>query len=177
MKKILVLTLAAIIMLSASCSFGTKPADKEIVNVNKETEDNIKDATSKVTLYYTDKDASYLCAEVREVPADKADDASFVVNELLKGTDNKELVNVIPKGTRVNSVAVEDGLCTLDLSADFISSQGTANEQMSIYSVVNTLCLLDSVDSVRFLIDGKAVMIFGSYIFDEPFTEDNTIVR
>jgi len=101
----------------------------------------------------------------------------FVLNELIGGTLNSELVNVIPPQTKVNSATCENGICTVDLSADFISKNGTASEQMAIYSVVNTLCSMDGIDKVQFIIDGKKIMIFGSYIFDQPFEADMSIVK
>ena len=175
MKKIIVFLIAVSMLFAVSCNLrgGNKPQipqndDEEIVNTPQK---------DKIILYYTDSDASGLYAEVREVDSSKSEDAAFIAEELLKGSLNAELINAIPEGTKLNSCTVEDGLCTVDLSAEFISKNGTANEQLSIYSVVNTLCLLDSVSEVKFLIDGKEVMIYGSYIFDEPFSADSTIIK
>ena len=172
MKKILALALVLVMLSATSCTLLKKEVK------TKENPVKTPENTSKeVVLYYSNKDASGLFADKIVVPADKADDALFIAEELLKGPQNEELINVIPEGTKVNSCVVSDGLCTLDLSREFISKQGTANEQMAIYSVVNTLCALDSVDEVEFLIDGESVMIFGSYIFDEPFSADDTMIR
>lgn len=176
MKKIIVFLIAVSMLFAVSCNLRgvnkpkipQKDDGQEVVNTP---------AKDKITLYYTDSDASGLYAEVREVDSSKSEDAAFIAEELLKGSTNKELINAIPEGTRLNSCTVKDGLCTVDLSAEFISKNGTANEHLSIYSVVNTLCLLDSVSEVRFLIDGKEVMIYGSYIFDEPFSADSTIIK
>ncbi len=168
MKRFIVLFSAVCLLFVSSCT-PKKPVTKEI-NTQTPQKQVVKEATKDITLYYADKDAADLYSEIRTVPADKADDAYFVLEELLKGTSLENLTNSIPKGTKVNSCTVENGLCTLDLSADFISKQGTANEQMAIYSVVNTLCCLDGIDEVQFLIDGQKVKIFGSYIFDEPFS-------
>ena len=171
MKKIIVLFSAVCLLFASSCTPKKKPVTQEI-NPPTPQKQVVEDTTMDITLYYADKDAASLCAETRTVPSDKANDASFVISELLKGTSQDNLTNSIPMGTRVNSCTVENGLCTLDLSAEFISKQGTANEKMAIYSVVNTLCCLDGVDEVQFLIDGQKVKIFGSYIFDEPFSPE-----
>ncbi len=170
MKKIIVLFSAVCLLFASSCT-PKKPVTQEI-NPPIPQKQVVEQTTKDITLYYADKDAASLCAETRTVPSDKANDASFVIGELLKGTSQDNLTNSIPEGTKINSCTVENGLCTLDLSAEFISKQGTANEKMAIYSVVNTLCLLDGIDEVQFLIDGQKVKIFGSYIFDEPFSPD-----
>ena len=176
MKRIIVLILTFCMIFAVSCGnkSANKPQTPEKPQEPKPIEEN---ATESITLYYTDSDASGLYAEERKVDSSKAKDATTIVEELLKGTASDEYVNVIPAGTKLNSCNVQEGLCTLDLSSQFISKNGTANEQLSIYSVVNTLCLLDDIEEVKFLIDGKEVMIYGSYIFSEPFGPDTTIVK
>ena len=176
MKRIIVLLLAFCMIFAVSC--GSKSTDKPQAPEKPQEPKPIEEpATESITLYYTDSGASGLYAEERKIDASKAKDAATVAQELLKGTTSDRLVSVIPEGTKLNSCTVQDGICTLDLSSQFISNSGTANEQLSIYSVVNTLCLLDDVEEVKFLIDGKEVTIYGSYIFSEPFEPDTTIVK
>ncbi len=170
MKKLLVFALVIALGFVTACQ--NKNTDTTY-NPPKEVENH----TEEITLYYASTDAAYLVTEVMEVPSDKAEDPSYVLGKLLDGPSEDGLVNAITKGTNINSVKTEDGLCTVDLSAEFIEKSGTANERMAIYSVVNTLCGLDGVDKVQFLIDGKKIMIFGSYIFDEPFEADKSIVK
>lgn len=179
MKKLLVFALVLVMTLSSSCSFGggdtvdtvnNPPAhDREVVSNTGDKEN--------IILYYADKDATGLFAEVREVSSEESEDALFVAQLLFDGPKSDKHVKVIPGDTTINSCTVEEGVCTLDLSGEFISNHGTANEQLSIYSIVNTLCLLECVEEVEFLIDGEKVMIFGSYIFDEPFAADNEIIK
>lgn len=170
MKKLLVTIL--VIMLAFTTACENKDSDITSVPSGQEVED-----TKEISLYYSRADAEYLVKETEQVSAKNADDASYVLEKLLSGPSDDELVNAITKGTRINSVKTQDGLCTVDLSAEFIEKSGTANERMAIYSVVNTLCGLEEIDKVQFLIDGKKIMIFGSYIFDEPFEADISIVK
>ena len=85
--------------------------------------------------------------------------------------------SVIPNDTELNSCTVAGGVCTVDVSEEFVSRKGSANEQMIIYSVVNTLCRMDGIEKVKFLVDGKDVEFFGSYVFDEPFAEDTNLIK
>lgn len=170
MKKLLVLALVIALGFVTACE--NKNTD---TTYNPPKEENIK--TEEITLYYASTDAEYLVTESHKVPKDKADDASYVMEKLLAGPVSDGLVNAIAKDTKINSVKVENGICTVDLSGEFIEKSGTANERMAIYSVVNTMCGLDGADKVQFLIDGKKIMIFGSYIFDEPFEADISIVK
>ncbi len=168
MKKLLVIALVIALGFVTACE--NKNTDTTY-NPPKEVNN------AEITLYYASNDAAYLVAESSEAPSDKAEDPSYVLGKLFEGPSDDVLVNAITKGTKVNSVNTEDGLCTVDLSAEFIEKSGTANERMAIYSVVNTLCGLDGIDKDQFLIDGKKIMIFGSYIFDEPFEADESIIK
>lgn len=176
MKKFLALTLAFLLVFLGGCTEKTNNS-REITNHKTGEIEEVRQEEAEITLYYADKAATFLVPEVRSAEAKDASDSSFVLSELISGTENDELVNVIPAGTKVNSVTNEDGTCTVDLSPEFISEAGTATVQMTIYSVVNTLCAMEGTDKVQFLIDGEKVMIFGSYIFDEPFEADMSIVK
>ena len=100
---------------------------------------------------------------------------SHVYDDFIKGAKSDENVSLIPDGTRVIGANTEDGVCTVNLSSEFINNAngGSAADTMCVYSIVNSLAELDNVQSVQFLIDGEKVEIFGSFIFDEPF-EPNT---
>ncbi len=176
MKRFFIFTMVLCILMLPAC---TKNASKheEVSNHKSGQLEEVEAKNVDVTLYYADSEASKLCPEVRRFSLSEASDPKAILQELFKGTEKEGLVNTIPPETVVNSCSTQDGVCTVDLSADFVSKRGTAYEQMSIYSVVNTLCLLDGIDEVQFLIDGEKQMIFGNYIFDEPFTADQTITE
>ena len=64
----------------------------------------------------------------------------------------------LPKGTTLLSATVSaDGVANLDLSSEFQKNfgGGSASEQMTMYSIVNTLTTLPNVKSVQFLLNGK----------------------
>jgi len=64
----------------------------------------------------------------------------------------------LPKGTTLLSATVSaDGVATLDLSSEFQKNfgGGSAGEQMTMYSIVDTLTTLPNVKSVQFLLNGK----------------------
>lgn len=178
MKKLcLVLTLVFVLMLT-SCSLGkdtptkTPSNDKEVVSQEKE------EMLYEYVLYYPDSQAQTLNPVVKKAIKEKVTDAEFVLTELLKvkGSEDGKYLSVIAPDTRLNSCSVKDGICTVDFNKAFLNIKGTATQKMAVYSVVNTLCNMDSVESVQFLIDGEKVEIFGGYIFDEPFEADLSII-
>jgi len=179
MKKLIVLFLVISMLFCVACT--KKEPVKDNSNTSGQTTDNndkpeVKE-TSKIVLYFADSQGMGLCGEEREILADDAKNPEAVVKELIKGTENTELESVIPQTTKVLSCTLKDSMCTLDLSKDFIEIQGTASQEMAMYSVVNTLCGIDGVDKVKFLIEGEEVPLFGNYDFASPFEADMTFVK
>ena len=178
MKKIISVILLVFVLMLSSCSLDkdtstkTPSNDKEVVS--QENEEKLYE----YVLYYPDSQAQNLYPVVRKAIKDKVTDEKFILKELLKGkgSDDGKYFTVIPTDTTINSCKEEDGICTVDLSKEFLNIKGTATQKMALYSVVNTLCNMDKVNSVQFLIDGKKVEIFGGYIFDEPFELDSSII-
>ncbi len=178
MKKIISVIMLVFVLMLSSCSLDkdtstkTPSNDKEVVS--QENEEKLYE----YVLYYPDSQAQNLYPVVRKAIKDKVTDEKFILKELLKGkgSDDGKYFTVIPTDTTINSCKEEDGICTVDLSKEFLNIKGTATQKMALYSVVNTLCNMDKVNSVQFLIDGKKVEIFGGYIFDEPFESDSSII-
>ncbi len=79
---------------------------------------------------------------------------------LLAGTDAIEadigMSSLIPVGTRVLGIAIDDTTATVDLSGEFENSiGGTLAESMQIAQVVFTVTQFDGIDRVKFHIDGQ----------------------
>ena len=133
--------------------------------------------TTTIKLYFTTSDAMALKSESRNV--DTQDTISIeksIMNELMKGPASPELINVIPSGTKLLNIETKDGVCYVNLSSDFISKFSGGTGMFSVYSIVNSLCSLESVSSVQILIEGEKGAEFGNYVFDEPIGSNMSIV-
>ncbi len=140
----------------------------------EDTAEVVYDETKEKTiiLYYPDKNAISIFADERKVSETDAKDPEFVLKQLVLGTQNPKLENIIPSSTVINSCKVSDSVCVVDVSRDFIEIEGSAAQEMAIYSVVNTLCSLDGINSVEFLVEGEKHPLFGNYDFSSPFEAD-----
>lgn len=87
------------------------------------------------------------------------------LQELLAGPTDQEisfgLSTEIPPGTRLNDLAIADGVATVDLSADFAAGGGSFSMQARVAQVVFTLTQFSSVRAVRFRLDGQPVSAIG----------------
>ncbi len=114
----------------------------------------------EVTLYfagYTETDF-YLEPETRKI-TDNEDLYKKILEELVKGPDSKELYPTLPSSTKVNSVAVEDGLAIVDLSKEVITDtteipHSSTTETLAIFSIVNSLTEFEDIEKVKITING-----------------------
>ncbi len=100
----------------------------------------------------------------RTVPATTMP-ATAAMTLLLEGPDARErtagLTTAVPVGTRLNGVAVADGVARVDLGERFATGGGSASMQARVAQVVYTLTQFPTVRAVRFLIDGRPVTSLG----------------
>ncbi len=133
-----------------------------------------------VTIYFPDKDAEYLVPEEREIEAQTSlSTERLILSELIKGPQSGSLVQVIPADTKVISVETKDGVCFVNLAGDFIEKVpgGSASTNMALFSIVNSLTELDTIDSVQILIDGKTGAEFGNYVLDAPLEKNKALIK
>jgi len=95
----------------------------------------------------------------RSVP--KQAPARGAMLELLEGPQGTSLSTAIPAATTLNSVHIEDGVATVDLSKAFESGGGSLSMQERVAQVVYTLTQFSSAHLVRFQIEGKLVTALG----------------
>lgn len=131
------------------------------------------------TLYFPDKGLSCLVGEEREVSLVDNSVEKTIVLELVKGPHSDELMSTIPVETKVLSVETKDGICFVNLSAEFITkhSQGTTAEAFTIYSIVNSLTEIAGVDSVQFLVEGKKAEVIRHMLLDSPYKRSEEYIR
>lgn len=132
-----------------------------------------------LTLYFGNSNADKVVAEQREAIVNEGDSVERVIFlELMKGPESKELHPVIPEGTKLLSAVTEDGICTLDLSKEFVDNHpgGTAGESMTLNSIVNSLTELNTVKQVQFLIEGEKREVYTHAEFDKPFSRNTDMI-
>ncbi len=131
-----------------------------------------------VRLYFADKEAGKLVAEARKVTLSAKESVEMrILKELIKGPEKKILVKTIPEETKILSVETKEGVCFVNLSQEFISRHigGSNSEMLTVYSIVNSLTQLENVDKVQFLIEGQKTEVYIQMIFNEPFTQNDSI--
>ncbi|MCX7709365.1 MAG: GerMN domain-containing protein [Clostridia bacterium] len=133
-----------------------------------------------LTLYFGNSNADAVAAEKREVTVNKGDSLEKIVfEELKKGPKQAGHHPVIPTGTVLLSAATKDGVCTLNLSQQFVDNHkgGSAGESMTVYSIVDSLTEIPGVKKVQFLINGKKLSVYLHMSFDAPIERNEEIIQ
>lgn len=143
-------------------------------------EGKAENTKAKVVLYFANDMGDGLTAENREVlVATAATVEKAIVEELIKGPQNAGSIGIIPTETKVISVETKNNVCFVNLSKDFVNKYqgGTAGETLTVYSIVNSLTELGTVDSVQFLIEGEKRDEFVHMVINEPITRDASLIK
>lgn len=140
------------------------------------------DATEQgeyVRLYFSDSQAEKLVPENRYVTVVENNLEKTIVLELIKGPTDGDAIRTVPSETKVLSVETQEGICFVNLSADFVTkaSGGSTAEQMTVFSIVNSLTELDEVEQVQFLVEGKKLDVYKHMAFDQPFTRNESMME
>jgi spore germination protein GerM len=101
------------------------------------------------------------------------------IEELLGGPAPEEeaagLHSEIPEGTVLNSLNIENGIATVDLSSEFDDGGGSLTMFARLAQVVYTLTQFPTVEGVRFELDGEPVDVFSGegIVLEEPQTRED----
>lgn len=137
------------------------------------------DTDQTFTLYFPSENRRYVIPELREATLSENETAeAYLLRELMAGPQSEGTVAAVPEGTILLNVSTSGGVCTVDLSSEFYKNAfaGDYGLYTEIYSIVDTLTGLDTVDSVRFLRDGSAIGGSGIMLLGDPITRDTRVI-
>lgn len=157
----------------------TPPEVETGVPVEPETE--FQGETTTVTLWFSGPQGQYLVKEERVIPKVEGI-ARATINELIQGPHpESNLLPTIPLGTILRDINIkEDGLCIVDFSSELIDNHlgGSAAEQLTVHSIVNTLTQFPTVDRVQFLVEGQYVdTIAGHVDISQAMARNEDIIK
>ena len=97
-----------------------------------------------------------------------------LMEELLLGPSDSSLLSALPKDSVLLSVYTQDGLCSVSFAEGFLTADGLSYEQarLAVYSIVNSLTGLSTVDTVQILIEGKIVLQICGVDISHPLTKN-----
>ncbi|MDO4976393.1 MAG: GerMN domain-containing protein [Eubacteriales bacterium] len=115
----------------------------------------VYDSLQTVTLYYSNLEGNGLVEVEKDLHAkDNESMESAVINALREnGVEGSK--SPISENLVINRISVFQNTCYLDLSSDIITGINGVDDEIKIYSIVNSLISLERVSQVQFSVDGE----------------------
>lgn len=86
--------------------------------------------------------------------------------------------DVVPIGTKVLGLKIENGIAYADFSKEITKrGQGSYQEMMLTYAIVNTLTEFPEVKKVQILVEGKKILSFNGHMdLEDPIGRNTTLL-
>ena len=129
--------------------------------------------TVDLTLYFASDDGKKFSEEMRNVTY-RADTLleQVAVEQLIAGPRNGGRA-VLPPETKILSVSVNENICYLNFSKEFLNPVSGGSPDVSIYALVDTLTGLKTVQRVRISVEGSQTVLFRDTVSLDALFEQN----
>ena len=112
---------------------------------------------TKLVLYFANNETGELETEIKVVDANTLikNPEKQIMELLIKGPQSSDLKKLIPDGTILHDIKIENSCAIINVSNEFLNYQNEEEKLKIINSIVNTLTNLKEIESVKFLINGE----------------------
>ena len=175
-RTFLPLTGADTLILTADGAFlnGDTSLTVTLADLNLQDE-SLNLLHAEFPVYYASSDRRYLMKETIHVRHTSPEELPmYLLEQLLTPPAGTTLRSALPSGTHFNSVTVENGLCTVDVSEQFDSRRfyAMSAQCLSLLSIVNTLTALEEIDRVEITVEGNLLIRYGALSIPGPLMMD-----
>lgn len=127
--------------------------------------------TAHIKLYFSNEAGNALVEEEREVEySSNIVLEKLIVKNLMEGPDREDLKATLPERTELLDVSTTNGTCYVNFNEAFMNQNYEIQEAVVIYSIVNSLSEVSTVNRVQILVNGKASGMYrDSYPLDKRY--------
>lgn len=137
---------------------GVMTADTFVENVGQLVT-NVSE--QNMILYYSDTEGKGLVpVEKKLYSASNLSNEKLIIQHLMEGKEKDGYQSAIPTGTTLLSVSTLDGVCIVNFDDKFAEQNYSIQEDVVIYSIVNSLCELPNVNKVQISINGSSTGVY-----------------
>lgn len=109
-----------------------------------------------LTLYFASADGTTLVKEKRDVHySANISMEKLILEQLIDGARSNNTLSTLPGNTKLISVSTAEGVCYVNLNESFINQDPNVNEEIVLYSIVNSLTEIPGVTRVQLSINGE----------------------
>ena len=141
-------------LLNASGNLvGSMSADSFVENPGKQINSSVE---TTLTLYFASKDGTGLVKETRTVHySTNISMEKLIMEQLIEGPKKSGRLSTVPSATKLITVSVVDGVCYVNLGDSFKNQSADVNEEIVLYSIVNSLTEGQNVSKVQISVNGS----------------------
>lgn len=139
------------------------------VSIEKNKQDDYQDYTpqeeisdaqnrqSKVILYFENTETGELDTETKIIDANMLikNPEKEMINLLIKGPQGSNLKKLIPEGTVLHDIKIDNSCAIVNFSNEFLNYETEEKKLKIINSIVNTITNLKEINSLKILINGE----------------------
>lgn len=131
------------------------------------------------TLYFADSDGKSLVAEKQKVYySTSVPKEREVVELLLKGPVNSQLMATMPADLKILNVTLSDRIVYVNLNDAFLNGTAQVSEKAVVYSLVNSLLELEGTEKAQISINGETKYVLGDGIdLSQYLTKNTELIR
>lgn len=142
-------------LLSGCGGAGTKQSAGTVVPPAASSSQIPAEKETSLTYYLPTEDGLHILpSTVKVKAADRT--AKTAIEEMLRA-DRKSKYPLVPAGTRLKSVHIEDGTCTVNFTKELNQLQGETGQSLFIAMTVDTLTEFPNIKRVEFRAEGQLV--------------------
>ena len=131
--------------------------------------DSIRDVNSfertELTLYFANEAGDALVKETRTVMrSSNTSMERLIMEQLIEGPESEGAYPTIPADVKLLNISISDSVCSINLDAAFLNNTLPVANDIPIYSIVNSLLELSTVNRVQIRINGSQDAVFRDQI-------------
>ena len=88
----------------------------------------------------------------------------LIIEQLIAGPETEGAYPTIPSNVKLLSISINDSVCSINLDAAFLNNTLPVQNDIPIYSIVNSLLELSTVNRVQIRINGSQDAMFRDQI-------------
>lgn len=117
--------------------------------------------------------ASVSVAYNKNVPIERV-----IVEQLIAGPGTSEYYRTLPDNLKLLGISITEDVCYVNLDSSFLNGLVNAVDMVPVYSIVNSLCELDTVNYVQILVNGESNKMYRESIsLERRFSANKDIVQ
>lgn len=129
---------------------------------------------TELTLYFADVTGEKLEKETRGVVHNvNSSLEKLVIEQLIAGPGKPGINPTLPRDTQLLNVSVNENVCYINFGSSFLNNALEVKEYIPIYSIVNSLAAVTSINKVQITINGSQEVMFRDSISLNQLFERN----